>query len=343
MTCNGTCFSELFGLQIFDSAIGSGQHNNMTSSAQDFPARRVESGGNIPGTNRPAFTLEGPRESQVPILLAVPHAGRDYPSSLLAQMRDPDFTCLRLEDRLVDEIAREVARLSGALLISAHAPRAMLDLNRARDDVDWDMVKGQRPHPVRHSQANRRARSGLGLVPRRLPGFGEIWRTQLDRKDLDQRIGSIHQPYHEAIARELARIRDIWGCALLIDMHSMPPLRQTASQPDPPQFVIGDRFGASCDAGLVAHAYRNIESNGRVVAHNRPYAGGFVLETHGQPRRGFHAMQLEICRSAYLDGRLAEVTPRAQQMARMLADWVRELSRATQLLSRDGELPEAAE
>ena len=58
----------------------------------------------------------------------------------------------------------------GAGLLVAHAPRAMLDLNRATDDVDWDMIANSKPDGVRHSLANRRARSGLGLVPRRLPG-----------------------------------------------------------------------------------------------------------------------------------------------------------------------------
>ena len=106
----------------------------------------------------------------------------------------------------VDEVAIRVAEATGATLITAHAPRAMLDLNRARDDVDWDMVSGLKPRPVRHSQSNRRARNGLGLVPRRLPGFGEIWRGKLTGSELDRRIEGIHRPYHSATARELARL-----------------------------------------------------------------------------------------------------------------------------------------
>ena len=258
-------------------------------------------------------------------------------------MRDSEFACLRLEDRLIDAVASEVAQHSGAMLITAHAPRAMLDLNRARDDVDWEMVDGLRPHPVRHSQANRRARSGLGLVPRRLPGFGEIWRKRLPREELDRRIAGIHHPYHSAIARELARIRDEWGCALLIDMHSMPPLRQTTTQPSPPQFVIGDRFGVSCDANLVARGYRHLEVSGRIVAHNRPYAGGYVLDTHAAPTRGIHALQLEVCRSTYLDTRLAELTPRSKQLAKSLAGFVRDLGMETARMVGGNQLPEAAE
>lgn len=315
----------------------------MTIGTNRSADARSEQGGRIPGSDRAAFTLQGPENPPIPVLLAVPHAGRDYPSQVLADMRDSEFACLRLEDRLIDAVASEVAQHSGAMLITAHAPRAMLDLNRARDDVDWEMVDGLRPHPVRHSQANRRARSGLGLVPRRLPGFGEIWRKRLPREELDRRIAGIHHPYHSAIARELARIRDEWGCALLIDMHSMPPLRQTTTQPSPPQFVIGDRFGVSCDANLVARGYRHLEVSGRIVAHNRPYAGGYVLDTHAAPTRGIHALQLEVCRSTYLDTRLAELTPRSKQLAKSLAGFVRDLGMETARMVGGNQLPEAAE
>ena len=316
----------------------------MAQSEHESPQMREEAGGFVPGLeSQPAFTLRAPLSSPLPVLIAVPHAGRAYPGSLLAAMRDANFASLRLEDRLVDQVADEVALLSGAALIVAHAPRAMLDLNRARDDIDWEMITGQRPHPARHSQANRRARSGLGLVPRRLPGFGEVWRGPLPREELDRRIDGIHRPYHTAIARELAQIRDRWGAALLLDLHSMPPLRGQAGQAEAPQFVLGDRFGTSCDADLVGRGFRYLEAKGKPVAHNRPYAGGFVLDAHSAPARGLHAMQLEVCRSTYLDARLAEATARIGVLARLVAGMVRELGEAVAEIGRGAQLQHAAE
>jgi N-formylglutamate amidohydrolase len=315
----------------------------MTSPAKKSSDFRQETGGLIPGSEMPAFTLKAPANPPIPVLICVPHAGRDYPEHVVNEMRDPDFACLRLEDRLIDEVAKIVADECGAALITAHAPRAMLDLNRARDDIDWDMVSGQRPHPVRHSQSNRRARSGLGLIPRRLPGFGEIWRSSLTRSELDRRVEGIHRPYHDAVAREIERIRDEWGCALLIDFHSMPPLRAQAGQENAPQFVLGDRFGTSCEPMLVASGFRFLEAQGRIVAHNRPYAGGYVLDTHSAPSRGLHALQLEVCRSTYLDTRLSELSPRAGTLAKMLSRWVRELGIATAQLASGTTFAQAAE
>ncbi len=55
---------------------------------------------------------------------------------------------MRLEDRLVDLVAEAVARETEERRCSSrHAPRAVVDLNRAPDDVDWDMVVGGRGRP----------------------------------------------------------------------------------------------------------------------------------------------------------------------------------------------------
>ncbi|MEO7551058.1 MAG: N-formylglutamate amidohydrolase, partial [Croceibacterium sp.] len=193
----------------------------------DTVTRRTDSapqgGGSIPGGNgAPAFSLT--RRSGAPVVLAVPHAGRAYPTDLLAQMRHAPEASLRLEDRFADLIAEAVARETGAALIVAHAPRAMIDLNRAPDDIDWDMIAGGAGGRHTRLAAGRRARSGLGLIPRRLPGLGELWRRRLTPDELDARLEGVHRPYHAALGHVLEHLRDQWGSALLIDLHSMPPL-----------------------------------------------------------------------------------------------------------------------
>ena len=60
-------------------------------------------GGLIPGGGGiPAFSLTAPQPSALPLLIAVPHAGRAYPGTLLERMRNPGFAALKLEDRYVD-------------------------------------------------------------------------------------------------------------------------------------------------------------------------------------------------------------------------------------------------
>ena len=272
---------------------------SVESDSQDYGQ------GWIPGApGIPAFDLRTSEPSAVPVLIAVPHGGRAYPKALLREMRHAESAALRLEDRYVDRLAQGVARATGASLLMAHAPRAMIDLNRAPDDVDWDMFAvDQRPEGA--AMPSRRVRSGLGLIPRRIPGVGDLWRYRMDAEELARRIEGIHAPYHTTLAGVLESLRDRWGAALLLDLHSMPPLPIRPGMPRT-EVVVGDRFGATCHGRLIAAAFSQLAESRREAAHNRPYAGGYVLERHAAPRRGIHALQIEVDRSCYLDQRLVE-------------------------------------
>lgn len=307
------------------------------------------------GDRAPAFVHVAPRHMPLPVLIAVPHAGRAYPDEITAQMRDARSSQLRLEDRHIDSVGVEVARATGTGLLVAHAPRAMLDLNRAAHDIDWGMIQKARDFD-RHAflepftekgrslgSGNTRARSGLGLVPRRLPGTGEIWRTKLTASEVKRRVEQIHRPYHEFLAQELERIRNAWGAALLIDLHSMPPLRRRAGEEQAPRIVLGDRYGVSCDSGLANQAFRYLEDNTIATAHNRPYSGGYVLDRHAKPAKNIHAIQVEVCRSTYLDSDFAETTRAAGPLAKMLAGLVQMLGAHTAGLGSGGQLSQAAE
>jgi N-formylglutamate amidohydrolase len=274
----------------------------------------------------------------------VPHAGRTYPGSLLERMRNPGFAALRLEDRFVDKLAAEVAEQTGATLLVAHAPRAMIDLNRAADDVDWDMFGRGAPKDL-GSYTPGRARSGLGLIPRRLPGLGELWKRRHEEDELTARIARIHEPYHACLADTLGALRDRWGAALLLDLHSMPPLALRGGHPTP-EFVVGDRFGSTCHGVLIGSVFNYFAERRRGSAHNLPYAGGYVLERHADPAAGLHAFQLEIDRSSYLDSRLTEPGPGFGGMVSLLAGLVNRLAGdVAQLGNRDAASlwPEAAE
>lgn len=279
---------------------------------------RVERGGRIPGLpGEPAYVLRAPTLSSLPVLIAVPHAGRAYPPDISACLRNPDEVALRLEDRHADVIGVGVAKATGAGLITALASRAMIDLNRAETDVDWTMF-GRRAgtHP------SIRVRGGLGLIPNRVPGIGAIWTALHTVDQLDTRLADIHVPYHAAIAAEMERLRARWGAALLIDLHSMPPLGEGSAQ-----IVLGDRFGAACHGAIAATAFASLARLRIMAAHNRPYAGGYALDRHAAPGRGLHAIQIEIDRTLYLDAALDRPGPGLPALVKTLATLVRELGR----------------
>ena len=305
------------------------------------PRLSQSEGGLIPGSGAPAFTLHIPQNLSIPLVICVPHAGRAYPDAIVGAMREPQWSKLRLEDRYVDLLAKQVAEATGAALLMARAPRAMLDLNRSPEDVDWEMIEGAGPRRTTRSYANRRARGGLGIVPRRLPGLGEIWNSRLNYEELNLRIENIHRPYHAALTKLMEEMRDRWGAATLVDLHSMPPLRPVNAKDKPAELVIGDRFGSSCHELLSDTALRLLGRAGKRVAHNRPYSGGYVLDHHSAPRRNLYAMQIEICRSLYLDAHFEELSSRNKALVPLLSELVRELG--TDTLSLAGPMRQAAE
>ncbi|RKF19424.1 N-formylglutamate amidohydrolase [Altericroceibacterium spongiae] len=283
-------------------------------------------GGHIPGTlGRAAFSWQSSGKPEIPVVIAAPHGGRIYPPAMRSHMRELEQSALKLEDRYVDLLAEAIMRRTGAGLLIAHAPRAMIDLNRAPDDVDISMLSGLVPVELRHRRMTNRARSGLGLVPRRLGGIGEIWNGRLPYRDLVARIESVHRPYHAQLAGMLHETRQRWGAALLLDLHSMPPLGPKHGVAAAPDFVVGDRFGGACDAQLCARALSHLGASGWLVAHNRPYSGGYVLDRHAAPRHDIHAFQLEICRTTYLNKDLRDLSDDAGTIIEAVAGMVHAL------------------
>ncbi|MFN3820643.1 N-formylglutamate amidohydrolase [Blastomonas sp.] len=248
------------------------------------------------------FSLQGLAEARLPVLVAVPHAGRDYPDETVFNARVAPHVLERLEDRHVDLLASGIAA-SGCATLIAHAARAWVDLNRAPSEIDPHMVSNA-PRTA-FAQPSAKVRGGLGLVPRRLADHGELWRRPWTRESIALRVSQMHDPYHQALADALAALRARFGCALLVDLHSMPPLKPEGSAPVA-RIVVGDRYGRSAGASLCDLAVRTLTQRGFEVALNHPYAGGYVLERHGRPTRDVHALQIEVDRSLYLDDALSQ-------------------------------------
>src|SRR3546814_14941173 len=85
-----------------------------------------------------------PAAQRLPVVLASPHSGRDYPEDFLSATRLDPHTLRKSEDGFVDELfERGVAR--GAPLLKALFPRAYLDANRAAFALDPEMLDDPRP------------------------------------------------------------------------------------------------------------------------------------------------------------------------------------------------------
>ncbi len=271
----------------------------------------------VPSVRDTAFDRFGPDLPDRPVILSVPHAARDYPDALMVTARVRPAMLRRLEDRWVDLLARPlIAR--GFTVLVARAPRALIDLNRHEREVDPAMIADPPHDAAWHSSA--KLRGGLGLFPRRMPGASDLWLRPMPWAEALRRIETVHRPYHAALARLMTATRDAHGHAILIDLHSMPPLPPPGAGQTPSGIVLGDRFGRSASSQLIALAADIAHSHGIGVAQNSPYAGDYLLERHGRPDRGLHALQVEIDRQLYLDGALDQPGPGVARMQALITD-----------------------
>ena len=257
-----------------------------------------------------------PHRAALPVLLSIPHSGRHYPDWLVAKSRSGIASLEALEDPLVDRLAWR-ATVAGHGAVIAVAPRAAVDCNRSPDEIDPATVRGSGA-----SNLSRRAASGLGIIPSRTASHGHLWRSATSREDLDRRLAEAHAPFHRAIEAGLGSIASRHGVAVLLDCHSMPPRRGQA------ELVIGNRHGSSAAGWVADEAARIARRAGWNVALNAPYAGGHVVERHGDPGSNIHALQLEIDRRCYLAPDLRSPGPGFERSALLIALLARELGEA---------------
>jgi N-formylglutamate amidohydrolase len=246
----------------------------------------------------PPFTLLSPATQLAPVVFCSPHSGRIYPKSFLEASRLDPHTLRKSEDCYVDELFQGVVGL-GAPLLAARFPRAYLDVNREPYELDPELFSGRLPDFANTQSA--RVMGGLGTIARIVADTEEIYRERLPITTAFERIERLYRPFHSALAGVLEATRRQFGMAVLIDCHSMP----SASMGQPigarPHFVLGDRFGTSCDTKLTRFMREILQAGGYEVQINRPYAGGFITEYYGNPAHGIQCLQLEINRALYLD------------------------------------------
>lgn len=242
-------------------------------------------------------TTLGPAESRYPVILSVPHAGRNWTPMMRAAARHSPETLIALEDRHADRLV-ETAVAAGFTALVAHTPRAWLDLNRAPDDLDWPRLTGERGGEV-----SARAAAGIGIVPDRITGLGSLWRPPLDRREVATRVAAIHVPWHRRLGELIDATVARHGEAVVLDVHSMP-----AAGAKGVELVLGTRRGRSVAAEWVRVAREALTAGGRRVAIDEPYAGAYLAERHGHPAARRHVLQLELCRSLYLERTMREVS-----------------------------------
>lgn len=268
------------------------------------------------------FEIRRPADQRVPFVFNSPHSGRYYPDRFLSMVRLDRNTIRRSEDSFVEELFGSAVML-GAPLLAANFPRAYIDVNREPWELDPRMFA--EPVPSFANIRSARVAGGLGTVPK-LVGEGlDIYSGRLPLAEAIGRIETIYKPYHDTLKRLVTSTHQRFGFAVLVDCHSMPASIRIGDSGVRPDFIVGDRFGASSSGALTEHAIGLLIALGYTVAHNKPYAGGFITEHYGRPQRGLHALQIEVNRGLYMNERTFQKSSNFDALADDLARFVADL------------------
>ena len=261
------------------------------------------------------FSLQ---QGRVPLLISLPHVGTEIPPELAARLV-PRALASEDSDWHLERLYRPLAEALGASLIVPRYSRYVIDLNRPPDD--------QPLYPG--------AAGGTGLVPTRFFTDDPLYvdGAEPDAAEIAGRREGYWQPYHEALAAELARLRAEHGQALLFDGHSIRSELPWLFDGTLPALNLGTADGASCAPAITERLGALLAGQARFsqVVNGR-FKGGYITRHYGQPQHGVHAVQLEMCqrcymdeaadpRSAYDEAAAAEVAPLIEQMLKAMLAW----------------------
>lgn len=221
-----------------------------------------------------------------PLLVSVPHDGRELPESIAATMTaagkalpDTDWHVAHLY-----EFAKEI----GASMIVANYSRYVVDLNRPADDAS--MYEGQR---------------STGLCPLQTFDGRDLYSGDASI-DIEDRLARYWHPYHDKVRHVLDASRDIHGHALLWDAHSIASRMPTLFEGELPVLNIGTYDGRSCATSLSDAVLSVAQESPYDVVFNARFKGGHTTRHYGRPAQNIHAIQLELAQRAYMDEQTRE-------------------------------------
>jgi N-formylglutamate deformylase len=249
-----------------------------------------------------------------PLVISFPHVGTQIPPQQRARYTP---RALEVEDTdwFLDRLYA-FAEPMGASLLVPQMSRYLIDLNRPSDNLP--MYPGQNNTelcPTRHFTGEPIYREGQAP----------------DEAEIRRRVQVYWQPYHDALATELARMKARHGHVVLFDAHSIKSELSWLFEGRLPHMNLGTAAGTSCAATLRAQvdAVFAAQDDYSHVMDGR-FKGGTITRQYGSPAEGVHAVQLEMCWRAYMDEappyvwheeRAAAVQPLLRRLIQTLLDW----------------------
>ena len=220
-------------------------------------------------------------EGSTPLVLGLPHTGTFVPDDLVNRMTKAGQG-LEDTDWHVHELYA-FARDLGASTVRTTVSRYVIDCNR--DPSGASLYPGQ---------------ATTELCPTTTFAGEPIWKTPPTEEEIERRRTLYFEPYHRALALEIARVKGKHGFCLLYDCHSIKSTIPRLFPGELPTLNLGTNSGASCAPSVEAAAAAAMARSGLSHIVNGRFKGGWITRHYGQPDAHVHAIQMEIALCAYL-------------------------------------------
>lgn len=227
-----------------------------------------------------------------PLIVSVPHTGTEIPAEIERDLVSP-WLARKDADWWIDRLYDFAAEL-GASLVRTAISRTVIDVNR--DPSGISLYPGQ---------------TTTELCPTTTFDGEPLYRDghAPDAAEIARRRGAYFDPYHAALAAEIARVRAAHGVAVLYEAHSIRSLIPRLFDGPLPHFNIGTNSGASCHPALAAGIEAACDASGLSRVTNGRFKGGYTTRHYGQPEAGVHAVQMELACRGYMDDPAEPPTP----------------------------------
>ena len=229
---------------------------------------------------------------EAPLLVSLPHTGTEIPRTFAGRFVSRE-RALDDTDWFVDALYDFAVALGGTT-VRTPVSRSVIDVNR--DPSGQSLYPGQATTelcPTTTFDGRPLYRDGAG------PDAAEIARRRADYFD----------PYHAALAAEIARLRARHACVVLYDCHSIRSEVPRLFEGTLPNFNIGTNGGTSCAPALTGAIEALCDASGFSRVTNGRFKGGYITRHYGQPSRGVHGVQMELAIRGYMDEPDKDVIP----------------------------------
>ncbi|MEP7067996.1 MAG: N-formylglutamate deformylase [Usitatibacter sp.] len=259
------------------------------------------------------------RRGESALIVSMPHVGTFVPHSVgrnlsdcAVRRSDTDWHLPQLYDFVVD---------LGATVIAASHSRYVIDVNRPPD--------GANLYPGRDTPK---------LCPTDTFDRQPLYRGgEPGADEIAARVERLWRPYHARLEREIERVRDEHGVAIVWDAHSIVSVAPRLFEGHLADFNLGTADDAACDPRLAQSLLVALRRHSRFAALlNGRFKGGHITRRYGQPARGVHAVQLEMAQCLYMDetspfafreAGAREIRPILREQLETALDWAARVGR----------------